>query len=163
MIGWRAFALLVVALMLQTLLGQLWPEVGRWLDLLLVPVAVAGAGASARGAMLVGCASGLLADAWFSLGSFGLNGFKRTLIGAGLAGLSTRVDLDHPGGRLAAGVLAVVADGALDLLLRALLDLGAAPGGVVPWLVRALTTGLLATISGTIVGRVGPTRDRRRL
>ena len=49
------------------------------------------------------CLAGLLHDAWFEIGAFGVYGFKWTLIGWALAGLSKRLDLNHQGGRFVSG------------------------------------------------------------
>lgn len=162
MTGLRLVGLVAAALVLQAALVQFWHDAARWVDLLLVPLVVAASVASPRTALLVGCVSGLLVDAWFGLGAFGLNGFKRTLIAVGLSGLSTRVDLGHAGGRFAAGVLAVLADGLLDLALRPLLDLHGPGGGILPFAARAATVALLASMSGTIIERAGPRPGRRR-
>ena len=72
----RAVLALALALGLQVALGRVWPESHRWVDLLLVPVALSAASGTPRSGMLVGCASGLLYDTWMHVGTFGFTGFK---------------------------------------------------------------------------------------
>ena len=100
----RALMGLAVAVSLQAGLGRLWPDAHRYAELLLVPVVAFGIVGSQRSAMLVGCCAGLLQDAWFDIGVFGLNGFKRTLLGWALGGLGSRFDLNRRTGWLAAAI-----------------------------------------------------------
>lgn len=159
----RAVLALVIALALQLALGRLWPEAHRWIDLMLVPVVWYGAAGSQRSGMLVGCAAGLLQDAWLDSGSFGLNGFKKTLIGWVLGGFGSRFDLNRSGSRFLAGTLAMLADGLLDLGLRSMLDLRA--GATSTWVVltRAAVGGVVITGAFGITERVRNRRQHRRL
>ncbi len=157
----RAGLMLLTALVVQTAVGQVWHASGRFIDLLIVPVVLYGVAGSQRAALLVGCAAGLVADAWFGLGVFGLNGFKWTLLGYALAALCTRLDLAHPPGRAAAGAAIVLADAALDVALRALLDQDVPRDSLGALLATAVTTGVLAAISGSIVERVAGPLDQR--
>ncbi len=143
-----------IALLAQVALGRIWPESQRYVDALLVPVVWAGLNGSQRSAMFVGCSAGLLKDAWFLVGAFGVNGFKRTLLGWGLGGIAARLDLNHPPGRMVAGVVVSLADSVLDLFLRGLLDQKAAAQGVLEVVIRAVVTGLLVVLTGTIVDRM---------
>ncbi len=159
----RALVVLATALVLQAGLGHLWPASHRFIDVLLVPVGVYGVRGTQRSAMLMGCATGLLRDTWFQAGAFGLNGFKRTLLGWAIGSLATRVDLNRGGGRLAAGVLVSVGDDLLDLILRRLLDQPTQFPHVWELLVKAGVTGLLVALAGSILDRVTTTRPARRI
>jgi cell shape-determining protein MreD len=152
----RAVLVVVSALALQAGLGRVWPAADRFVDVLLVPVVLYGVASPQRAAMFLGCAAGLLRDAWFQVGVFGLNGFKRTLLGWLLAGVASRVHLDHGPGRLVAGVLVSAGDSLLDLALRHMLE-QRPQIDLVGLLVRAAVTGLLSVVLGSILDRVGDT------
>ena len=159
----RAVAVLGLALVIQVGLGHVWAESHRFVDVLLVPVALYGVANSQRSAMLVGCASGLLTDAWFQVGALGVNGFKRTLLGWGLGALAGRLDLNYRAGRLLAGVLVALGDGLIDPALRWML-------GQRPYLAhplelagKALGTGLLVLAAGAMLDRARGWRRVRRL
>ena len=115
-------AVLAVGLALQTGLGRVWPDASRYVDVMMVPVVWYGIAGSQRSGMLVGCAAGLLQDAWFQAGAFGINGFKKTLIGWVLGGLGSRFDLNSTPSRFVFGAVATLSDSLLDLGLRQLLD-----------------------------------------
>lgn len=159
----RAVLALAGALALQVALGRMWPESHRWVDLLLVPVVWYGAAGSQRSGMLVGCAGGLLQDAWFDSGSFGLNGFKKTLIGWVIGAFGSRFDLNRKGVRFLTGALAVLADILLDLGLRSMLDLreGATSGWGLA--ARAAVGGVIIAGAFGITDRVRQRRQQRRL
>ena len=157
----RGLIVLVVALILQAAMGNLWPESLGFVDVLLVPVALYSSGGTQRSAMLTGCAAGLLRDTWFQSGAFGLNGFKRTLLGWILGTIATRVDMNHAGGRLAAGCLISLGDDLLDLILRRLLDQPAHLEHVWEVVVKSGITGLLVALGGAILDRVTGPRERR--
>ena len=159
----RALLVLACAFVLQAGLGQLWPGSHRFIDVLLVPVALYAVRGTQRSAMLMGCSAGLLRDTWFQAGLFGINGFKRTLLGWVLGSLATWVDLNRGGGRLAAGVLVSVGDDLLDLLLRRLMDQPTQFPHVWELLVKAGLTGLLVALAGSILDRVAPARPERRV
>jgi len=110
--------------------------------------------------MLVGCAAGLLQDAWFQLGVFGLNGFKKTLLGWILGGLGSRFDLNRQGGRMVFGALTSLADSLMDLGLRRLLDRQLAAPSATDIGVKALVTGLLVAAAFNVMERA---RRRRQL
>jgi rod shape-determining protein MreD len=154
---------LALALALQSALGLLWPDAHRYVDIMLVPVVWWGIVGSQRTGMLVGCAAGLLQDAWFQLGVFGLNGFKKTLLGWILGGLGSRFDLNRQAGRLAFGTLASLADSLLDMGLRRLLDLQQAPPRPVEVLIKSVVTGLLVVGTFILMERVRRRRELRYL
>jgi hypothetical protein len=158
---WALLALLL-SLGFQAALGRIWPEAHRLVDALLVPVALYGISGSPRSAMFVGCAAGLLQDTWFQVGTFGLNGFKRTLLGWALGGVAGRLDLGHTGGRLITGALLSIGDNLLDLVLRRLLDLQPASRSLWEWAVEAVLTGLLVALVGSMVDRRRQAQPVRR-
>jgi len=148
-----AFLTLLLALGLQVALGRIWPEAHRYVDLLLVPVALCGTSGTQRSAMFVGCASGLLYDTWLQVGTFGISGFKRTLLGWVLGSLASRLDLGHGGGRFLAGALLALCDKLLDPGLLRLLDQPPRVHEIGALLLQALTTGLLTAAVGSMVDR----------
>jgi cell shape-determining protein MreD len=151
---------LAAALTLQAGLGRIWPEIHRYVDVMMVPVTWYGIAGSQRSAMWVGCAAGLLQDAWLASGAFGLNGFKKTLLGFTLGGLGSRFDLNRQAGRLAGGAVASLADSLMDPLLRRLLDQRQDFPGVQEIVIRAVVTGLLVAAT---FGIIDTFRRRRRL
>jgi len=159
----RALLALACALVLQAGLGQLWPGSQRFIDVLLVPVALYGVRGGQRSAMLMGCSAGLLRDTWFQAGLFGINGFKRTLLGWALGSLGKWIDLNRGAGRLAAGVLVAVGDDLLGLVLRRLMDQPTQFPPAWELLVKAGVTGLLVALAGSILDRVAPARPERRI
>ena len=158
----RAVLMLLLALGLQAALGRLWPSVHLYLDLLMLPVVWYGTGRSQLTAMIIGCTAGLMQDAWFQAGVFGLNGFKKTLLGWGLGAVGARFDLNTPAGRLSAGFLLILIDAVLDLGLRQLLDLETAVPAPLELLIKAVTTGLLATWAFPLVEQAGARRGAGR-
>lgn len=147
----RAILALAAVLALQTGLGRLWPEGHRYVDVMLVPVVMYAISTSQMAGMLVGCASGLLADAWLQTGVFGIGGFKKTLIGYAVGGLGSRFDLNRSTSRFAFGTLAGLADGLIDVALRRLLDRAEPPPVVSDMLIKAAVTGLLVIVASAIV------------
>ncbi len=105
----------VFAVLLQTLLRQLWEPL-KFIDLPLVVVTYFALRRDVVLALAVGCVAGLATDA-FSGGLLGANGFTKTLIAYLIAALVTRVMLDHPLARIP--VIAGAA--ALDAVVYALL------------------------------------------
>ena len=158
----RAIMGLALAVSLQVGLGSLWPDAHRYADLLLVPVVVYGIVGSQRSAMLVGCCAGLLQDAWFDIGVFGLNGFKRTLLGWILGGLGSRFDLNRRTGWLVAGALLSLADSLMDLGLRRLLDLEQATPRVTETVMRAVVAGVVVSGVFSLRTRARLRKERRR-
>jgi hypothetical protein len=154
----RAVAAVVLALAGQSALGRVWPEGHRFVDLMLAAVVWYGIAHTQRGAMLVGCAGGLLQDSWFQLGLFGAEGFKKTLIGWILGALSVRVDLNHAAGRFVTGGAMAVVDVLADQLVPKLLDQRVEWPATGALVTRIVTTGLLVATIGGIVDR----RRRRR-
>jgi hypothetical protein len=150
----RAALALGIALATQAALGRFWPDAHRYLDVMVVPVVWYGIAHSQRRAMLVGCAAGLLQDAWFQVGSFGLNGFKKTLLGWALGGMGSWIDLNQPMGRLLAGTMVSLGDSLLDLVLRRMLDQQPRLPAVLELLATAIASGLLVVLSGYVVERV---------
>ncbi len=155
----RAIAALLLCLMLQEALARLAPAAARHLDLMMLPVVWYAFARSQRAGMLVGCAAGLLEDAWFHVGVFGLNGFKKTLLGWALGGLASRFELTRSWARFLGGVLASLGDSGLELVLRRLLEEQAPPVRPQELLLRAGIMGLLVAASFLIVER-GLRRDR---
>ena len=158
----RVLAGLALALAGQAALGRVWPGVHRWIDLLLVPVAVCATGRSHRTAMLVGCASGLLTDAWFHVGSFGASAFRRTFLGWLVAWISSRLDAGPGVSRFGAGAALGLADALLEPVMLRLLDLHATARPIAAVLVLSLVTGLAAVLGGGLADTVRATPDRRR-
>lgn len=151
----RAAAVLLIALGLQAALGRLWPAANRFVDLLILPVVWCGIVRGQRAAMLMGCAAGLLQDSWFQAGVFGMNGFKKTLLGWAVGGLGGRIDLNGQAERMFAAVLFVLADAALDLALRRVLDLDSALPSALDLVIKAVVTALLVTWSFAATTRLG--------
>jgi rod shape-determining protein MreD len=149
------------ALGFQAGLGKVWPAGHRYVDAMIVPVVWHGIARSQRSAMLVGCIAGLMHDAWFE-GAFGVHGFKWTLLGWILGGMSARLDLNNPAGRLAAGAGTWLADSLLDPLLRQLADLQPLARSPHEIVIQALVVGLLTAIAGSIVERRVSGRPLRR-
>jgi len=147
----RALLVLGVALVVQAGLGRLFPGSHSYIDVLLVPVALYGISSSQRGAMFMGCAAGLLSDTWFHAGPFGLNGFKRTLLGWMIGAVSGLLDLNQPGGRMAVGAAVALGDDLLDFGLRALFDADPRFPGPLGLVVRALSTALRVAVGGGIL------------
>ncbi len=155
--------LLVVAaaVFLQAALGKLSGGFDRYIDLTLLPVVWYGIRGSQRSAMLVGCTVGLIHDTWFRIGVFGISGFKRTLLGWALGGVSSRFDLNRFAGRFVVGFALALADGILDAGLRRMLDL-AQGAGWFEMLTLAACTGGLAVIVFGLIDRFRGARDRGR-
>ncbi len=155
---WSALAL-AVALMVEIALGRVAPGVLRYVDLMSLPMAWYALTRSQRSAMFVGCAGGLLEDAWFQGGLYGVGGFVRTLMGWILGGLGARFDLNVLWARALSGALVPVVGPLLELGVRRLFDQRVlAPS---PWElgIRAAAGGLLLTAVFAIVERVaGSTR-----
>lgn len=157
---WALIAV-AAALALQAGLGRLWPEVHTYVDLLMVPVVWYAVARSQLSAMLVGCLAGLVQDAWFQVGSFGMNGFKKTLVGFLLGALASRLDLNQAAGRVLAGAGALLGDALLDVLLRRLLDLELQVPGPLQLLAPAVICGLIVAFAGNAVEKLGGGRPLR--
>jgi rod shape-determining protein MreD len=149
----RILIALAIALGIEALIGRVVPGVLGYLDLMLVAVAYIAIRGSQRSAMLAGCAGGLLHDAWFQIGVFGISGFKKTLLAWLVGGLATRLDLNHAPGRLTVGVVLSVADQFLEIGLYRLMDLATAPLDPVKIVARAAITGVLVVAVFTIAER----------
>jgi hypothetical protein len=153
---------LSLALAGQAAIGRVWPGAHRWFDLLLVPVAVFATSRSPRATLLVGCASGLLGDAWFQVGAFGATAFRRTALGWAIGLLASRFDLAHGPGRFAAGVALALGDSLLEPVVARLLDLRAGPQAFGEVLGLALTTGLVAAVAGAAADALPAPREPGR-
>jgi rod shape-determining protein MreD len=149
----RSLLALAAALGIEALIGRVFPAALGYVDLMLVVVAYFAIRRSQRSAMVVGCAGGLLHDAWFQAGVFGMSGFKKTLLAWVVGGLASRLDLNHAPGRVTVGVLLSVADQFLELGLYRLMDLATSPPDPVRILVRAVVTGLLVVSAFAIIDR----------
>jgi rod shape-determining protein MreD len=159
----RAVLALALGLSVEIALGRFAPAARAYVDVMMVPVAWYGIARSQRAAMLAGCAAGLLQDAWFEAGVFGMNGFVKTLLGWALGGLGGRFDLNQAAGRLASGALLAVTGRLLETGVLRLLD--RTPGPLDPWnlLVRGVTGGLLTALVFAILNRVrGKSAVQRR-
>jgi cell shape-determining protein MreD len=156
-------AVLAVSLALQTGLGRIWPDAPRFVDVLMVPVIWYGIAGSQRSGMLVGCAAGLVHDAWFQAGAFGISGFKKTLVGWALGGLGSRFDLNSTPSRFTLGAVASLSDSLLDLGLRRLLDQSSAAPRPLEIVVKALVTGALVVAAFGITRWRDQRRERRSL
>lgn len=150
----RALIGLLVVLAAQAALGKLWPAGHRFLDFHLLPVVWYGVHGTQRQAMLVGCASGLIQDAWFQAGAFGLSGLRKTLLGWGLGGIGARFDLHGTPGRFAAAAALALVDGVLGFLVDQWLDQATPMPSLFELAVKVPATGLLAALLFPIVERV---------
>ncbi|MCP3977770.1 MAG: rod shape-determining protein MreD [bacterium] len=158
----RALLALALCLGAQAALGRLWPGAHRFVDFMLVPVVWYGIAGSQRSGMAMGCAAGLIHDTWFQIGTFGMSGFKRTLIGWFLGGLGSRFDLNHVTGRFLGGLAASLADGVMTFGLRRMLEQSGASAGLGELLLRAVVTGLLVAASFELALRFHrPSQERR--
>jgi rod shape-determining protein MreD len=142
------YALLTLALWLgvQAAVGRVAPRTLTYADFMLLPVAWYGLRGKPQTAMLVGCAAGLLADAWFQNGILGFHGFKKTLLGWGLGTLGARWDLNRRAGQLVAGALLSAADHYLGWGLLHLLGQRSDPPDWRIVLVRAAVMALLVCL-----------------
>ena len=164
MIVLRAGAALAVALGLQIVLGLWAPSLTRWVDVLLFPVAWYALAVSQRAGLAVGCAAGLLQDAWLQAELFGASGFSKSLLGWALGGLAARFELNVAWGRATAGAVLPVLDRLIVLGLRALFDRGVVAPDPVELAIRAgagalLTLGIFATMDRVL--KIDPRRGRR--
>jgi hypothetical protein len=149
----RAVAAVMLALFAQAALGRIWPGSHTYVDFMLAAVAWYGIAHGQRGAMLVGCAGGLLQDAWFQLGTFGAEGFKKTLLGWLLGAVSVRVDLENALGRFVTGGAFALADALADQLVPRLVARPPEWPETGVLVVRIVSTGLLVSLAGGIVDR----------
>jgi len=158
----RALAALGACLGLQVALGRLSPQAYRWVDLMYVPVVWYAIASSQRSAMFAGCVAGLLQDAWFHGGVFGLNGFKKTLLGWAFGGLGSRFDLGQTPFRFLGGAGLVLIDALLDLALRRVLAREIESPD--PWwlLGRAAITGVAVVVGFVVADRLHGNRMPRR-
>jgi rod shape-determining protein MreD len=148
-----ALVALGLALAAQAGIAGWLPRVHRYVDFLLVPVVWYAIARSQRSALLTGCGAGLLQGAWFQTGPFGLHGFTKTLLGWALGGLGSRFDLNHPRGAMVGGCLFFLAERALEVGMRLLLDQAVAPLSLVELLTGAVVSGLLTAAVFTILNR----------
>jgi rod shape-determining protein MreD len=139
------YAILTLALWLavQVIVGRVAPQVLTYADFMLLPVAWYGLRGKPQTAMLVGCAAGLLTDAWFQNGIMGFHGFKKTLLGWGLGTLGARWDLNRRTGQFLAGALLSVADHYLGWGLLHLLGQRADPPD---WRIVLIRAGVMALL-----------------
>ncbi len=150
----RALLALALGLATEIALGRFAPAARAHVDVLMAAVAWYAVARSQRSAMLVGCAAGLLQDAWFETGVFGLNGFVKTLLGWAAGGLGSRFDLNQTAGRLAVGAVLPVAGRIVEAGVLRLLDRSTGPLAPLDLLIRALTGGLLVVAVFAILNRV---------
>lgn len=157
-----ALLALLLSLVLQAAIGGWFPQAQGYLDVMLAPVAWYAIVGSQRSAMLVGCAAGLLHDAWFQAGVFGVHGFSKTLLGWTLGGLGTRFDLNHVWGRLLGGAFFFLADRLLEVGLLLLLDQTVAPLSPAGLAIGAAASGLLVAGVFAILNRLRGRETIRR-
>jgi len=157
----RSLLAVAAALGIEALIGRISPGALGYLDLMLVVVAYFAIRRSQRSAMLVGCAGGLLHDAWFQAGVFGMGGFKKTLVAWVVGGLASRLDLNHAPGRVTVGVVLSISDQFLEVGLYRLMDLATAPLDPVRIISRAAVTGVLVAVVFAIVDRRGSRTSMR--
>jgi cell shape-determining protein MreD len=146
---------------MQAGLERLWPAAHGYVDLLALPVIWYAIVGGQRAGMLAGCAAGLLQDAWFELGAFGLSGFKRTLLGWTVGGIGSWLDLSVSAARLLVGIAFSLADSALDVALGRMLDLQQGWPSGLEIAGRALVTGVLAWLGFDAFRKIHPRRDVR--
>lgn len=145
---------LALGFALEAALGQWAPQARRFMDVLLVPVAWYSIARSQRSAMLVGCVAGLLQDAWFQAGAFGIHGFNKTLLGWALGGLGARFDLNHLPGQLVGGGLLFLGERLIETGLLLMLDQAIAPLAPMELAIGVVVNGLLVAAVFTILDRV---------
>jgi rod shape-determining protein MreD len=151
-----------LGLAVEIALGRWAPSARAYVDVMMVPIAWYGIARSQRTAMFAGCAAGLLQDAWFETGVFGLNGFVKTLLGWALGGLGGTFDLNQGAGRFVSGAVLAVAGRLLEAGLLKLMDRAAGPLDPVEILVRAAVGGLLVALVFAILNRVRGKEATRR-
>ncbi len=150
------------AMFLQVALARLSGSFARYADLTLLPVAWYAIRGTQRSAMLTGCAVGLVHDAWFRIGVFGMGGFKRTLLGWLIGGLGNRFNLNHAAGRFAVGATLALGDSLLDMTLRRMIDFEQGAGWI-EMMGRAGCTGFLTIVVLSVIDRLRGPADRGRL
>ena len=149
------------SLLFQAAVGQWVPGAERAVDALLWPVAYYALARSQRSAMIVGCAAGLVQDAWFEAGSFGVHGFAKTLLGWAIGGLGSRFDLNHLLGQFFAGAVLYFGDRLVEMGLMLLLDLEVSPFRPAALVAAAAVNGLLVSAVFAFVRRAFG-RDSKR-
>jgi rod shape-determining protein MreD len=157
-----AVVALLVGLAVQATLGRWFPEAQRYVDVLTWPVAWYAVARSQRSAMFVGCAAGLIEDAWFHTGVYGLHGFSKTLAGWALGGLGARFDLNHAWGRMLVGAALFLLDRLVEAGLLLLLNLSIVPLAPLPLVLGAGINGLLVAVIFSIVPKVRGEDSARR-
>lgn len=150
----RAVLVLALGLAVEIALGRWAPSARAYVDVMMVLVAWYGIARSQRSAMFVGCVAGLLQDAWFEGGVFGINGFVKTLLGWALGGIGGRFDLNQTAGRLVAGAVLAVLGRVLEAGVLRLLERAAGPLDPVDLLIAAVSGGLLVAVVFAILNRV---------
>ncbi len=150
----RGILALAICLCLEAAMGRWVPSSLRYVDVMLVPVAWYGIARSQRSAMLTGCVAGLIQDAWFETAVFGINGFKKTLLGFVLGGLGSRFDINQGVGWVLAGMILPIADRLLEAGLLRLLDRAVGSVDPIEMLIRAGAGGLLVAAAFSILVRV---------
>lgn len=141
----RFFIALAVCVVVQTVGLQISPTFTRAVDVFLVLVVVRSLSSSPAQAMLYGLVAGWTADALAGL-PFGTFGIADTLTAFAVAMVAQRLVIERSLSRF--GIFtaaALVQIAALTLLARVFVAAGDAPG-IVWVVVKALTTGLLATL-----------------
>ena len=153
------------SLLLQAAVGAWAPGAQRYVDAMLWPVAYYALARSQRSAMIVGCAAGLVQDAWFEAGSFGVHGFAKTLLGWALGGVGSRFDLNHLPGQFFGGAFLFAGDRLVEMGLMLLLDLEVSPIRPAALVAAAAANGALVTAVFALVQRTAgrqATRPARR-
>lgn len=149
-----AIGSLLAALVVEATLGRWFPQAQRFVDVLTWPVAWYAVARSQRSAMFMGCATGLIEDAWFHAGIYGLHGFSKTLAGWALGGLGARFDLNHAWGRMLVGAALFLTDRLVEAGLLLLLNLSIVPLAPLDLAMGAGINGLLVAVIFSIVQKV---------
>lgn len=157
-----AIVVLAVTLGIDMAASRAFPDLHRFADPMMLPLIWYALRRSQRAAMLVGCAGGLVQDAWFGGSLFGSAGFSKTLLGFLLGGLAARFELNIKAGRFLSGAILPIADPFVEMGIRSLFGIPVAPVDPVGLSVRGLVGGLLTLLVFAIVDRVTGERGRRR-
>jgi rod shape-determining protein MreD len=142
----RFFAALALCVIVQTVGLQITPAFTQVVDVFLVLVVVRALGSSPAQAMLYGLIAGWTADALAGL-PFGTFGVADTLTAFAVATVAQRLVIERSLSRFGVfGAAALLQIATLALLARVFVAAGDIPG--ILWIiVKALTTGLLATVA----------------
>jgi rod shape-determining protein MreD len=140
---WTGAALLL-ALLLQTGLGRLWPSAANAFDPFLVVVVYVGLTRGETHAMLTGTAAGWIQDVQFGGPVVGFSALSKLIVGFAVGFTSTRILLVGALPRLLLVVFAALLDGLLFELLAALLGAPVSAVSLARLVTRATLSALVA-------------------